>query len=861
MTRKLSRFLPLLLATGFVCLPRAADATTFQMVSDANLVRQAAVIAEVTVLASRPARASSYPATEYDVQVERSLKGEAAANSSLTLKVVGGIGPDGIGLKIWGAPAFRDGERALLFLERHADGAWRILHLMLGAFHLVDAGGGRRVAIRDLDGATELQFDGQGKVSLEESPVDRPRDGDAFAAWIADTAGGFERPADYLLALDDAAATLATRYALLEGPGGLAIRWFEFDEGRSIPWRAHSAGQPGLAGGGFAEFQVALAVWNNDAGSNIRYNYLGTTPNNQTGCVAPFPEGKIVFNDPFDEVSGVFSCGEGGVLAHGGPCFDDALIETYQGQDYYPALDALVTTNNGTDCFFQGGLGNRARAAEELFAHELGHTLGLGHTLTRNAIMFRSIHDDERGASLHPDDRAAIAAVYGGSGGSTVGAPSGLTATVLSSTAIRLGWSDNSTNETSFRIERKMGSGSFSEVGNVGANVVTFDSTGLSPATAYTFRVRARAGSASSSYSNQVTATTSAAGPGTPSNLRATNRTASAITLAWNDNASDETSFSIERRDFGDFSLVGTVGANVTTFTDVGLAATTRYEYRVRATNASGDSPYTAILDTNTNGLAGPCVAGTGQLCLLGGEVEVEVTFRNQGNLASGTAVPLTNETGTFWFFSAANTELVVKALDATALNGHYWFFFGALSDVEYWVAVTRTDTGEAQVYYNPQGEICGLADVEALTSAATTGGASVAPRGGLIGLDATAPRGEAGLVTRGSCVADAQTLCLLGSRFAVTVAFTTPSSGSGTGTAVTSTDLTGFFWFFNSTNIELVVKAIDATALNGKYWFFYGALSDVEYTITVTDTMTGAMKTYSNPAGNFCGVGDTSAF
>jgi hypothetical protein len=43
-------------------------------------------------------------------------------------------------------------------------------------------------------------------------------------------------------------------------------------------------------------------------------------------------------------------------------------------------------------------------------------------------------------------------------------------------------------------------------------------------------------------------------------------------------------------------------------------------------------------------------------------------------------------------------------------------------------------------------------------------------------------------------------------------------------------TDDTGYFWFFDSANIELMTKVVDGRGLNGKFWFFYGALSDVQY-------------------------------
>lgn len=71
----------------------------------------------------------------------------------------------------------------------------------------------------------------------------------------------------------------------------------------------------------------------------------------------------------------------------------------------------------------------------------------------------------------------------------------------------------------------------------------------------------------------------------------------------------------------------------------------------------------------------------------------------------------------------------------------------------------------------------------------------------------------------------------------------------------------TGYFWFFNSSNVELVVKVLDARTLNNRFWVFFGALSNVEYTLRVTDTVTGNVKTYVNPSGRFASVGDTDAF
>ncbi|MEM7355457.1 MAG: hypothetical protein AAF657_31885, partial [Acidobacteriota bacterium] len=93
-----------------------------------------------------------------------------------------------------------------------------------------------------------------------------------------------------------------------------------------------------------------------------------------------------------------------------------------------------------------------------------------------------------------------------------------------------------------------------------------------------------------------------------------------------------------------------------------------------------------------------------------------------------------------------------------------------------------------------------------------------------------------------GVCLAGETTLCLNDGRFRVEVGWTTASGGpSGQGKAVDETTDTGFFWFFNPENIELVVKVLDAceTAFES-FWVFAGGLTDVGVVIDVTDTQSG---------------------
>jgi len=106
----------------------------------------------------------------------------------------------------------------------------------------------------------------------------------------------------------------------------------------------------------------------------------------------------------------------------------------------------------------------------------------------------------------------------------------------------------------------------------------------------------------------------------------------------------------------------------------------------------------------------------------------------------------------------------------------------------------------------------------------------------------------------------DKYTLCL-GERFKVTAQWVS-TSGSGAGTAVTLTDDTGTFWFFSAGNYELMVKVLAGCSTNSHYWVFAAGLTNVNVTLTVTDTQTGAIKTYVNPQGTaYQPIQDTTAF
>ena len=117
-------------------------------------------------------------------------------------------------------------------------------------------------------------------------------------------------------------------------------------------------------------------------------------------------------------------------------------------------------------------------------------------------------------------------------------------------------------------------------------------------------------------------------------------------------------------------------------------------------------------------------------------------------------------------------------------------------------------------------------------------------------------------VVTVPPCVAGAAVLCLNGGRYAVSATWATGSgSQTGNGQSFPLTADTGAFWFFSANNLELVVKVVDGRAFNGHVWVFAGALTDVAYTIQVTDSVTGEVRSYTNPAGQIASFADTAAF
>lgn len=178
-----------------------------------------------------------------------------------------------------------------------------------------------------------------------------------------------------------------------------------------------------------------------------------------------------------------------------------------------------------------------------------------------------------------------------GGGGTVPAAPQNLAATP-GNAQVSLTWSASS-GASSYSVKRATVSGGPYTVIATPVSTSYVDVTVVN-GTTYYYVVSASNAIGESANSNEASATPAApVAPAAPSNLTATSTGKKKIRINWTDNSNNETGFKIERSTDGvNFAQIATVVADIVTYQNTGLASGTRYYYRVRATNGSGDSAY-----------------------------------------------------------------------------------------------------------------------------------------------------------------------------------------------------------------------------------------------------------------------------
>lgn len=174
-------------------------------------------------------------------------------------------------------------------------------------------------------------------------------------------------------------------------------------------------------------------------------------------------------------------------------------------------------------------------------------------------------------------------------------APSSLNLTEKTDTSLRLAWVDKSFSETGYRVERCSGvaCSSFAVIASLPANSSSYVDSGLTPSSAYRYRVRAVSVGQNSVYTTTGDVTT---GPLAPTGLSLGSVTYDSISFSWTDNAPDETAYEIERCEGASCntyaSLTNALPVGTTGYTDNTVSGNTTYRYRIRALSAAGGSAY-----------------------------------------------------------------------------------------------------------------------------------------------------------------------------------------------------------------------------------------------------------------------------
>ena len=249
----------------------------------------------------------------------------------------------------------------------------------------------------------------------------------------------------------------------------------------------------------------------------------------------------------------------------------------------------------------------------------------------------------------------------------------------------------------------------------------------------------------------------------------------------------------------------------------------------------------------------------------VGGELQL-IPVPQGGQVLTAPAVWTDPATGTVWVFVAngsgiSGLQLTMDATGTPALAPVWNDSDGGTSPIVVNGIVFYVGPAGLQALTPRHGAVLwsdaapGQAGIHWQSPIAVNGRVYVPDNGGNLWVYAPAAAAS-------TCVPDGTTLCLLDRRFQVRATWRTAAGASGQGQAVSLTPDTGYFWFFNAANVEMVTKVLDGCAAGGHFWVFAGGLTNVQVVMTVTDTTNGAPRVYNNPQGTaFAPIQDTSAF
>ncbi len=385
----------------------AAHATTFVLMDERELAAAstAVVTGWVTGVESHPDAGSGGVNTYVTLEPTAVIAG-ALPEGEIVLRERGGQ-VQGRNEKIFGAPEYAIGEEVVTFLSQDTDGSLHTTALAMGKYTVEASHHGAATVSRNLGSEVMVLDRATGRLRTHAAP-DVVSLGQ-FEEHIRAAAAHSRRPGSRLrpvrLTPPELGVTVPHSYASPFTYLGNPSRWFEPDFGQPILYQIDATGDarngPTVSR---SSVDSAFAAWTNVPSSSLVLADGGllSSPLPFTGCSGG---SRIVFNDPFNEITDPTGCG--GILAIGGYCTSGETT-TVNGTTFQRITLGKVVFNNGWE---QCSVWDACNLAE-VATHEIGHTIGLGHSADDNATMNALAHFDGRCASLQSDDITAVQFIY-----------------------------------------------------------------------------------------------------------------------------------------------------------------------------------------------------------------------------------------------------------------------------------------------------------------------------------------------------------------------------------------------------------------------------------------------------------------
>jgi len=550
-----------------------------------DLAARSAVVVYGEALHSRVVHRGQRLYTATTFEISEVVKGRAGLLGPLTVMVPGGELADS-GWLVAGAPRFADGERYLLMLSGAEATEMQLEMLSYGVFREVRGRDGSAL-LEPVAESRELQaYPRPDGVTVEPLATYRAAEllrhlGDVTrgaTAW--NRAAAVAAPEQVPFTLSAAAPPGQCVFMTASPP---YTRWRAFDPGQSgsVSIYSDSGGDPSIGGGGHAQVQSAIAMWNGTS-SSINIVYGGTadpgtgfcdgTPNEIPGQNADRPLGAntVIFDDPCDDIPDLSGCS--GWLGFGGPIYSGT--HPFDGTSWRTVIGWDVILNDGVGCL---GSTNYSR----MVAHEMGHGLGFGHVSDSGALMYQSCCHD-----INATDATCAAYTYPVPSTDPPATPTGVAATDGTSTDwVRVTWSAAS-GATSYRVYRDTDSNSSgaSQIGTPSGT--SFDDTTATQGTTYWYWVVATNSNGDSGFSASDTgyrATCPGAPPAPAATATAVAGSGQNYVVDWTDTSPDPW-YEIQEDDNAGFtSPTSFTGSSSSRTFNHAVDSPTTFHYRVRA--------------------------------------------------------------------------------------------------------------------------------------------------------------------------------------------------------------------------------------------------------------------------------------